>query len=66
MLNNNNNNEKVWNKNEELVLNEPLALGSNKSGYYIAVFARWWFSILFDIIFTLLANGGCVAFAVMA
>lgn len=48
----------------ELVLNEPLALGSNESGYYVAVFTCWWFSVLFDIIFTLLANCWGAAFAV--
>lgn len=51
-------------KNQELVLNEPLALGSNESGYYVAVFACWWFSILLDIVFTLLANRWGAAFAV--
>lgn len=51
--------------NEELVLNEPLALGSNESRYYVAIFACRWFSILFYIIFTLLANGGRAAFAVI-
>lgn len=47
-----------------MVLNEPLALGSNESGYYVAVFTCWWFSILFHIIFALLANRRRAAFAV--
>lgn len=47
------------------VLNEPLALGSNESGNYVAVFACRWFSVLFDIVFTLLANGWCAGFAVL-
>lgn len=41
-----------------------MALRPNESGYYVAIFTCWWLSILFDIIFALLANGWCAAFAV--
>lgn len=56
--------EKNW-IDEELVLNEPLALSSNECGNYVAIFTCWRFSILFYIIVALLAYGCCAAFAVI-
>lgn len=50
---------------KKLVLNEPLALGSNECGNYVAIFTCRWFSILFHVVVTFLTNGCRAAFAVI-